>query len=72
MARSRGLILYLLVAALAAAVGRIGRDWSEPALGLPADAWRGFLQAGAIVIPLAVVCAVFLARAIMAGAQSKA
>ncbi|WP_299015961.1 hypothetical protein [uncultured Caulobacter sp.] len=72
MAKSRGLILYLLVALPTAAVGRIGRGWSESALGLPADVWKGFLQAGAVVIPLAVVGGVLLARGIVARAKPEA
>lgn len=62
MTKSRGLAVYLLVGAFTAAIGALGRTWTTPALGLPADFWAGFLRASAVIVPLSILGAVYLAR----------
>lgn len=62
MTKPRGLAVYLLVAAYIAAISALGRSWTTAALGLPADFWAGFLRASAVIVPLSILGAVYLAR----------
>ncbi len=62
MKRRNWIAIYIAGVLGNAVVSALGRAWDMPAIGLPADFWAGFLMAGGVLLPLAIVGAVYLTR----------
>lgn len=66
------LAFLLLYTSFGGAMRLLANSLHGDALGLPADFWKGLIQMGTVVVPLAVLGGVFLAKVIVARAQPKA